>query len=87
MAYSDFTLSDLRTKVGFENRRKRLFEVVTPVGPSEWLRNTLENNRVLPLRTEKARSELLVSPILQELYRRNSDFLTIFIQQKFRYTD
>ena len=78
MAYSDFTLADLREKFGVTNRMKRLFTEVTPVAPSAKLSETLHEAESLPVRSEKARSEWVVAPILLELRNRNDKFLTIF---------
>ena len=78
MAYRDFTLADLRAKFGLENRVRRLFSEVPPVTPSAKLQEELREAEGLPLRSEKARSEWLVAPILMELRSRNDKFFTIF---------
>ncbi len=78
MAYTDFTLDDLTATFGIVNRKTSLFGAISPVEPSPWLNQTLRYGQRLSLRTEKARSELLVSPILVELIERNSGFLTLY---------
>jgi hypothetical protein len=78
MAYRDFSLSDLNTQFGVVNRRKRLFEKVEPVLPSEKLMTELEEVDQLPIRSEKAKSEWIVVPILKELWHKNDKFFTIY---------
>ncbi len=78
MAYSNFSLADLEKNFGLRNRRKRLFEQVTPVHPSEQLRAILKETEDLPVRSEKAKSEWIVVPVLRELRNRNDKFFTIY---------
>ncbi len=78
MAYSDFTLEDIETKFGIENRIEKLFDSPKPVQPSKWLLETLENAKNLPVRTEKAKSEAIVFPILVELRNLNNKYFTIY---------
>ncbi|MCU0468388.1 MAG: hypothetical protein MUF58_07285 [Arcicella sp.] len=77
MAYKNFTLEKLKKDFGIINRSQSLFESVEPIQASNWLKETLETSQLLPKRSEKARSEWFVAPILMELKKRNSDFLTI----------
>lgn len=78
MAYSDFTLSDLEEKFGIKSERKQIQFAIKPVEPSERLRIELEESTEMPIKSEKARSEWIVVPILKELRRRNSNFFTIY---------
>lgn len=78
MAYSDFTLADLEEKFGVKNLRRQLFVQIDPVAPSEKLRLDLAESEEMLLRSEKARSEWIVVPILKELRQRNHKFLTIY---------
>jgi hypothetical protein len=79
MAYSDFTLEDLREKFGIQNWRRRIFGTVTPVTEiSGWLQQTLQMAEGLSVVSEKAKSEFIVVPILMELRNRNDRFFTIF---------
>ncbi|MEM6965494.1 MAG: hypothetical protein AAF573_12055 [Bacteroidota bacterium] len=73
MAYKDFTLSDLREKFQIENKVIDLFDdkSLLSVPPSEFLQQQLEEAQELPIKSEKARSELIISPILLELRRIN----------------
>lgn len=78
MAYSDFTLSNLEEKFGVKHQRKRLQFTVLPIKPSERLRFELDESVEMPIKTEKARSEWIVVPILKELRWRNNKFFTIY---------
>lgn len=77
MAYSDFTLADLESKFGMSNRKKRLFEKVKAIPLTHRLKEELIQASELPMRTEKAKSEWIVAPILGALRRRNDKFFTI----------
>lgn len=45
---------------------------------SEHLKQELNEAQLLPKRTEKAKSELIVTPILKELWRKNHQYFTIY---------
>ncbi|NER24711.1 MAG: hypothetical protein F6J96_29215 [Symploca sp. SIO1C2] len=77
MAYSDFKTL-LKVTTAFDlivDDTQHLFNELEPIEPSDYLKRTL--NEYLPLanaiNTEKARSELIISPILLEV-RRIFDF-------------
>lgn len=79
MAYTDFSLHALETSFGIRSQRKRLFETVTPVESiSEWLAYTLKTAEEIPVKSEKAKSEMIVMPILIELRKNNDKFFTIY---------
>ena len=78
MAYSDFTLDRLSSKFDISNQRRRLFEKDTKMSPSESLTEQLEEASNMLLRTEKAKSEWIVVPILRELRNQNQNFFTIY---------
>ena len=69
MAYRDFTLEDIEMQFGIKNRIGQLFdqESIEKMPPSPALLNDLEEARELPIRSEKAKSELVVMPSLREL--------------------
>ena len=72
MAYSDFTLTDIKEKLLLSLReRERLFPHITPLEPSHHLQETLDYNipLALSINTEKARSELIVTPVLIEVLK------------------
>lgn len=78
MAYTDFTLKDIELKFGIRNQLESLFPKFAPLRPSDWLQTTLAKSAHVRIRTEKAKSEAIVFPILLELVERNPDFLTIY---------
>ena len=78
MAYSDFSLEDLKTKFGIKNQKGSLFENSISVEASLVLKNAMALAREMPLRTEKAKSEWIVAPLLLELRIRNQNFFTIY---------
>lgn len=79
MAYSDFTsVSQLEEQFGLTQRKVRLFPDVAPVTPSSVLQNDLNESAVVPLLTEKAKSEFLIVPVFKELLRRNRHAISIF---------
>jgi len=79
MAYRDFTLEDLKREFGITNKIAPLFDSVSinQVPISDWLNKSLSIGQKLRLRTEKAKSEAIVMPILLELKDSNDDFLMI----------
>lgn len=78
MAYGDFTLDLLVERFGIKNREESLFDKVKPIQPSSKLQDALQFAGELPVRTEKAKSEWIVAPILAELRQRNNGFFTIY---------
>ena len=81
MAYSDYTLADLRTRLGLTVAAGGdLFagvpEAELPPGLADMLARYLP--LALNLNTEKARSELLIAPVLVELKLRHPDRLSVF---------
>jgi hypothetical protein len=79
MAYSDFTLAKLRIQLGIEQKAIQLFNgEVVPVSPSSHLLDDLVYAESSPLSTEKAKSELIISPILRELRQINNHSFKIF---------
>ncbi len=78
MAYSDFTLSILEEKFGLKHERKRINFPNQPIEPSERLVLELEDSLDMPIKSEKAKSEWIVVPILKELRTRNNKFFTIY---------
>ena len=71
MAYSKFTLEILLDRFGIQlQSHVRLFAAAPSVSIRPWLRETLDQNLPLAsaIRTEKARSELIVMPVLLEVW-------------------
>jgi hypothetical protein len=78
MAYGDFTLTDLQEKLGISNQERNLFLEIQPVEPSAWLVETLQKNQKLPLRSEKAKSEGFIFPILTEICEKNAQEIIFY---------
>lgn len=80
MAYRDFTLEDIEMQFGIKNRNDALFaeNTIKPQAPSAELLRDLAEARELPIRSEKAKSELIVVPILLELRKLTNKFFTIY---------
>ncbi len=81
MAYSDFTLEMAIEQFGLELRdRLGLFRNIQPRSPSDLLQATLAENTPLALasNTEKARSELIIAPLLVELRRQCDRKIAVF---------
>lgn len=69
MSYSDFTIEDLRQKLNLRIvSDSGHFASVPPLIVSEWLKETLKKGAPLgvAIRTAKAKSELIVAPVLLE---------------------
>jgi hypothetical protein len=79
MSYRDFKFKDLEDKFGVKQKRKRLFSPTLPnAEPSDLLQRILERVDGKLFTTEKALSENIVSPILQEIWFRNKDKIELF---------
>lgn len=82
MAYSDFkTIDSVKRKLKLKvTRDKDLFVDVETVEPSHLLKETLKENvpLALAIHSEKARSELIVMPILVEIRRRLDHRVSLF---------
>ena len=78
MAFSDFSLEDLELKFGIKNYTAKLFDNIESLEPSQNLKENLQLAAELPLRSEKAKSEAIVFPILVEVRNRNDKFFTIY---------
>jgi hypothetical protein len=66
-----------------------LFQAISPIEPSARLKETLEENLDLAssISTEKARSELLISPILLEIRRMFPNHISLFSGNIFNVED
>lgn len=71
MGYSNFTLSKVKTDFAIEtDETQDIFTDITPIQPSDLLKLTLKDQLPLAgaINTEKARSELVIMPILMETF-------------------
>ncbi len=81
MAYSSFTLSKVSRAFHLELVQKRgIFAGSEPVEPSAELTTLLERHLpfALTMGTEKAKSELIIAPVLVELCLRFADRVSLF---------
>lgn len=63
-SYSDLTIEDLKNNFGLALAGEDLFAKAKPIQPGDWLIETLDKGKSLFFVSEKARSELIVTPIL-----------------------
>jgi hypothetical protein len=81
MSYSDFKLADLLNQFGLTFKEQSgLFATSPPVAPSDLLQTILAENvdLAVAISTEKARSELIIAPILLEVRRRRDREISLF---------
>ena len=86
MAYSSFSLKDVKQKLGvnvIEN--EKLFANILKVGISPFLQMTLDRSvsLALAINTEKSRSEWIIAPILAEFRDQLRDNISVFSGKKF----
>lgn len=81
MAYSDFKLDEVIKKFGLTlQEQSDLFGNVPAVAPSDYLALTLKQNvnLAVAINTEKARSELIIAPVLLEVKHRFVNQVSLF---------
>jgi hypothetical protein len=80
MAYRNFTFTALENNFGIQQSFRNLFggKQIVPVTPSAYLIETLERRQYIPTKTEKARNEFIIAPILAEIKLRNKDKIQLF---------
>jgi hypothetical protein len=81
MAYTDFSLTKFKKNFNITIKEEiDLFATVEPIEISEKLTNTLEETTELALaiNTEKARSEMIITPILLEVRRKANYQISLF---------
>jgi hypothetical protein len=86
MAYSEFRLDTALERLGLQLARDRnLFAQAPEVVPSPTLRAQLDelSGYALDLRTEKGRSELLIMPILMDLWRQTNHQVAVLSGPEF----
>ena len=86
MAYSDFTLRELKTKFSLVLIEKVGVFNTYPIRHSDsWLISFLQSNvpLALAINTEKARSELIIAPVLVELRNQFKGQLSLFSGTEF----
>lgn len=86
MSYSQFTLKELKSKFALKILEEvEIFTLLEPVQPSSLLKEILARNLPLALRidTEKARSEMIVAPVLIELRELFPEQISLFSGREF----
>jgi hypothetical protein len=81
MAYSDFTLQTVKKTFKLTiDEQCDLFAVVEPVAGSELLNQTLQETvqLAIAINTEKARSEMIITPVLLEVRRQAKGQISLF---------
>ena len=81
MSYSDFDLRTARERFGLTLVEDvDLFATVPDAEPGEWLQQTLDRwaPAALAMNTEKARSEMIIAPILMEVVQQSGRTLNLF---------
>jgi hypothetical protein len=81
MSYSDFSLEKVKKKFNLViKENEELFTNINPLEPSNLLREFLAQNANLALKinTEKARSEMIIAPILLDLKHLVNDKISLF---------
>jgi hypothetical protein len=78
-SYLKFTFSDLNG-LGIRTEIVDLFvgQKIAPVQPSDWLLETLKRGSAFSLNTEKAKSEFIIAPILNELHQNNQKVFAVY---------
>lgn len=86
MAYSNFTLSKVKADFGITTKETEdLFSEILPTPPSQLLSLILKDQQSLAvaINTEKARSELVIMPMLMEVRRILNNQISIFSGSSF----
>ena len=86
MPYSQFSVEQIKTNFGITlTRTVNLFADLPEIEPSTFLQETLQFNLPLALEinSEKARSELIVAPILVEIKKRLPERMSLFSGREF----
>ncbi|WP_338763745.1 hypothetical protein WAF17_20340 [Bernardetia sp. ABR2-2B] len=83
MNYNKFSFDRIKRRFNLNEVQKDLFEGITPIEPSDWLKQTMEITADLPIKTEKARTEFILMPVLLELRKRTDRAFTIYSGEYF----
>src|SRR5216684_3036148 len=81
MPYSSFSLAKIKSDFGVSiTDQQSLFRDIKELAPSDVLRVELELKLPLALKlgTEKARSELIIAPVLVDVLRQNPGRMSLF---------
>jgi hypothetical protein len=78
MAYTDFTIFDLKEQFGITEQVKRLFDSIQPLAVGNLLQAEIAFSKEVKIRSEKSRSEWIVAPVLGEIKRNNPNLFAIY---------
>jgi hypothetical protein len=76
-SYSGFTVADIKV-LGISMSHRQLFVDIQANMPSDFLIQVLASYHGLPLLSEKAKSECLIAPVLNEVRLKNPTKMTFF---------
>jgi hypothetical protein len=82
LIYSDFTLENVSKAFQLKLSRATLFPQVEAVAVPTWLTDTLNRGRPFALGSEKARSELIVVPVLLASIERSRTTCSLYSGQR-----
>jgi hypothetical protein len=82
MSYSDFKLDTVRKAFGLTIISSPLFEKAETVPVTDWLKEAIDKGLPLALMSEKARSELIVVPILLTSRELSRNVFSIYSGQR-----
>ncbi len=82
MTYSEFTLDSVQSLLGLKLQTEKLFPIIEPVTPPDWLIKSLAVASSVGFSTEKARSEFFVAPILLASRELNHERFFLYSGQK-----
>lgn len=79
MGYSNFkSLRQALDRLDLEETDINMFPKIVLVEPSDWLKQTLEIAKIMPLTNEKSKSERQISPILMEISMAYQKQITLY---------
>jgi hypothetical protein len=81
MVYSDFTLQQVKKNFSLQiDEQRNLFATVEPVTSSDLLNTTWQETvqLAIAINTEKARSEMIITPVLLEVRRQANGQVSLF---------
>ncbi|MDQ7089680.1 MAG: hypothetical protein Q9M50_03430 [Methylococcales bacterium] len=78
MSYKKFTLEKLKIQFEIEIQKQSLFTNIESLEQSAWLIESLNIANLIPLTSEKAKSELVIMPILAEILKKNQHKISLY---------
>ncbi len=82
-SYSSFISFEDVKSLGLDVKRQKLFNHIASSQPSDFLVKLLEINQEIPMESEKAKSELIITPILNEVRIQTDKRFTFFSGYQF----